>query len=81
MDKGVNTIILDAKQSITNTINEVLKQGVPVIVVNMIVESLLRDLDGALTNTIKQEQDKYEKQQEVQSEQVPYVEPTDDEQC
>lgn len=72
MNKGVNTIILNAKETLAETINSVLKEGVPPVVVSMIVEGLYNELDVLAKKTIEKENEQVQKQQELNDSQVLY---------
>lgn len=55
MDRGVNTTILNAKNTLAETINNILKEGIPPVVVSMIVEGLYNELDILVKKTCEQE--------------------------
>ena len=72
MDKGVNTTILNAKNTFAETINSVLKEGIPPVVVSMIVEGLYNELDILVKQTIEKEQEQIQTQKEAEQNQVLY---------
>jgi len=72
MDKGVNTTILNAKNTLAETINSVLKEGIPPVVVSMIVEGLYNELDVLVKQTIEKEQEQIKTQKEAEQSQVLY---------
>lgn len=72
MDKGVNTTILNAKNTLAETINSVLKEGIPPVVVSMIVEGLYNELDILVKQTIEKEQEQIQTQKEAEQSQVLY---------
>lgn len=72
MDKGVNTTILNAKNTLAETINSVLKEGIPPVVVSMIVEGLYNELDILVKQTIEKEQEQIQTQKEAEQNQVLY---------
>lgn len=72
--KGANTRVVEAKDKLTNTINECLKDGIPVSMVSIIVESLLMDLNNNVKVLLDKEKQEYEEQEKVESEQVVYEE-------
>lgn len=72
MDKGVNTTILNAKNTLAETINSVLKEGIPPVVVSMIVEGLYNELDVLVKQTIEKEQEQIKTQKEAEQNQVLY---------
>lgn len=73
--KGANTRVVEAKDKLTNTINECLKDGIPASMVSIIVESLLMDLNNNVKVLLDKEKQEYEEQEKVESEQVVYEEP------
>lgn len=72
MDKGVNTTILNAKNTLAETINSVLKEGIPPVVISMIVEGLYNELDILVKQTIEKEQEQIQTQKEAEQNQVLY---------
>ena len=74
MDRGVNTTILNAKDTLAETINNILKDGVPPIVVSMIVEGLYNELDILVKQTVEKEQEQFQRKKELDDNQVLYKE-------
>lgn len=74
MDKGVNTTILNAKNTLAETINNILKDGVPPVVVSMIVEGLYNELDVLVKQTVEKEQEQFQSKKELEDNQVLYKE-------
>ncbi|MCI6090025.1 MAG: hypothetical protein MR695_05615 [Solobacterium sp.] len=74
MDRGVNTTILNAKDTLAETINNILKDGVPPIVVSMIVEGLYNELDILVKQTVEKEQEQFQSKKELEDNQVLYKE-------
>lgn len=72
MDKGVNTTILNAKNTLAEAINSVLKEGIPPVVVSMIVEGLYNELDVLVKQTVEKEQEQIQAQKEAEQSQVLY---------
>lgn len=72
MDKGVNTTILNAKNTLAETINSVLKEGIPPVIVLMIVEGLYNELDVLVKQTVEKEQEQIQAQKEAEQSQVLY---------
>lgn len=72
--KGANTRVVEAKDKLTNAINECLKDGIPASMVSIIVESLLMDLNNNVKVLLDKEKQEYEEQEKVESEQVVYEE-------
>lgn len=73
--KGVNTLIVESKTKLTNSINECLQDGIPASMVSMMLESLLMDLNNNVKVILEKEKQEYEEQEKVESEQVKYEEP------
>lgn len=74
MDRGVNTTILNAKNTLAETINNILKDGVPPVVVSMIVEGLYNELDVLVKQTVEKEQEQFQNKKELEDNQVLYKE-------
>ena len=74
MDRGVNTTILNAKDTLAETINNILKDGVPPVVVLMIVEGLYNELDVLVKQTVEKEQEQFQSKKELEDNQVLYKE-------
>ena len=74
MDRGVNTTILNAKDTLAETINNILKDDVPPIVVSMIVEGLYNELDILVKQTVEKEQEQFQSKKELEDNQVLYKE-------
>ena len=72
--KGVNTLIVEAKDNLTNAINDCIKTGIPPAMVSMMLESLLMDLNNNVKVILEKEKQEYEEQEKVESEQVKYEE-------
>ena len=76
-NKGVNTLVVEAKENLINAINGCIKTGIPVAMVSIIVESLLSDLNNNVKVIIEKEKEEYEHQLEVENNQVEYVPESD----
>lgn len=76
VQKGVNTIITETRGNILESINNAIRQGVPTSVVSMIVENIMYEIDKALVKELEREANEYQKQLEIESEQVVYEEPS-----
>lgn len=72
--KGVNTLIVESKTKLTNSINECLQDGIPASMVSIILESLLMDLNNNVKVILEKEQKEYEEKEEAESNQVKYKE-------
>lgn len=48
MDASVNTIIVEAKKAMLNTVNEILHSGVPISVVDMMLDVISNEVKTAL---------------------------------
>lgn len=72
--KGVNTLVVEAKDNLTNSINKCLQDGIPASMVSIILESLLMDLNNNVKLILEKEQKEYEEKEEAESNQVKYEE-------
>ena len=72
--KGVNTLIVESKTKLTNSINECLQDGIPASMVSIILESLLMDLNNNVKVILEKEQKEYKEKEEAESNQVKYEE-------
>lgn len=70
--KGTNTTISEAKSKLVNTINEIIRSGVPITVVEMMIDLVSYEVKNNVQSTLAQEE-------KLISEQVEWVEPTSDE--
>ena len=71
--KGSNTIVIEAKDSLVNTVNDCIQMGIPVSMVSIMLENILHDLNSNINKVLEMEQQEYEKQVEVENRQVEYV--------
>lgn len=71
--KGSNTIVIEAKDSLINTVNDCIQMGIPVSMVSIMLENILHDLNSNINKVLEMEQQEYEKQVEVENRQVEYV--------
>ena len=70
--KGVNTLVVEAKEELTNAINKCLQEGIPAAMVSIMLESLLMDLNNNVKIILEKENKEYE--ESVSSEEtVKYV--------
>ena len=71
--KGSNTIVIEAKDSLVNTVNECIQMGVPAAMVVIMLENVLHDLNTNVKKVLELEDEEYQKQLVVENEQVEYV--------
>lgn len=71
--KGSNTIVIEAKDSLINTVNDCIQMGIPASMVSIMLENVLHDLNSNINKVLEMEQQEYEKQVEVENQQVEYV--------
>lgn len=71
--KGSNIIVIEAKDSLINTVNDCIQMGIPASMVSIMLENILHDLNSNINKVLEMEQQEYEKQVEVESRQVEYV--------
>ena len=72
MNKGINTVILEGRQLMANTVNKLLEEGVPPTVLSMIIEGLYKELNSIVNKTIEKEKEQIENQKELEGSQVLY---------
>lgn len=65
-----NTIIVDAKKKLTNNINEILQSGLPIAVVDLILDGIVSEVKTVLQNHLQQEAKQMAEQRQIESEQV-----------
>lgn len=77
MQKGINTLIEETKQTMTDAVNAALKEGVPIVAIDLILQSLCFEVRDTAKSVIEKEteqaQKEYEKEQQALAEQVEYV--------
>lgn len=78
--KGVNTVILETKGSILEAVNNGLKQGLPISVISIIIENVMFEIDKNLNIAVENESKQYQEQVQLESEQVLYEEPSQEQQ-
>ena len=71
--KGSNTIVVEAKDNLVNTVNQCIQMGVPAAMVSIMLENVLNDLNANVKKVLEMEQEEYNKQVEVENQQVEYV--------
>lgn len=71
--KGINTIVVEAKDSIVRTVNDCMKQGLPSAMVSIMLEGILMDLNNNVKKVLETEQEEYNKELEKEKNQVEYV--------
>lgn len=77
IEKGVNTRIFDAKNTLTDSVNKCLEDGIPVSMVSIILENILMNLDSHAKTILDNERKEYEAKVkaslEKEKEQVTFV--------
>lgn len=71
--KGANTIVIEGRNNLVNTINNCIETGIPASMVSIMLENILNDLNTNVQNVIEQEQKDYENQIEIENQQATYV--------
>ncbi len=71
--KRINTIVVEAKDSIVKTVNDCIKQGLPSAMVSIMLEGILMDLNNNVKKVLEAEQKEYEKELKTEKNQVKYV--------
>lgn len=75
MDKGINTVIKETKNNIAKAINEGLNTGLPIAVIDLMVDNIMFEIKNNLNTALQQEQIKYQAQLEAEAQQVGWVDP------
>lgn len=55
MDKGFNSSVIETKTAILNDVNKALSEGIPITVVQLILEALLNDTKTLVANAVAEE--------------------------
>lgn len=71
--KGGNTLVIEARNSLVNTVNSCIESGIPAAMVSIMLECILNDLNTNVQKVIEQEQKDYENQIEIENQQTKYV--------
>lgn len=71
--KGSNTIVVEAKDNLVNSVNECIQMGVPAAMVAIMLENVLHDLNTNVKKVLELEDEEYQKQLIVENQQVEYV--------
>lgn len=72
MYRGANTLVVEAKDKIINTVNDCIKTGVPAAMVVIMLESVTSDLNANVKLVLQKEKEEYDEQIRAESEQVEY---------
>ena len=71
--KGINTLIKETKGNITKAVNDGLSAGLPISVIDLMVDNIMFEVKNTLNNALQQEEVKYQEQLKIQQEQVEWV--------
>lgn len=72
MSVGINTLVEETKKELADLINTKLKQGLPISVVGLLLDSLMYEVKNNIDVAIAQEQAKFKDQIKAESEQIEY---------
>lgn len=64
MDKGINTIIEEAKNEFSNLVNSKIQIGLPISVINLILEVIIRDMNSSVKFAMEREAKEHTDHQE-----------------
>lgn len=78
MNKGINTLIKETKDNIAKAINDGLKTGLPIAVIDLMVDNIMFEVKNMLDNNLKKESEQYNEQLKAQEEQIEWVEPVEE---
>lgn len=73
--KGINTTINEFREGLTNCINEGIRNGIPLSVIQMDLELKFVNIQKLMTELLEQEHKQYEEQLSVEKEQVEWKDP------
>lgn len=76
MDKGFNTAVETARKDLAELINSKLQMGIPFSVISLIIENTLMEVRNGVDKSLIKEAEQYTEQEQLKSEQVEWVEPT-----
>lgn len=71
--KGANTIVVEAKDSLVEAVNNCIKQGIPASMVSIMVDGILADLNNNVKKILELEKNEYEQELKGETQQVEYV--------
>lgn len=66
--KGINTNILEMKEKHMLLVNESLQNGIPLAVIQIMLENLMMNIEASLNQNLSQEKEQYEKELKNESE-------------
>lgn len=73
--KGINTTINEYREGLTAYINEGIRTGIPLSVIQMDLELKFASIQKLMTELLEQEHKQYEEQLSVEKEQVEWKDP------
>ena len=68
-----NTMIIQSKRKLLNTVNEILQSGMPISILDLMIDNISAEVKMTLQNQLQQEERQLAEQERVQSEQVEYI--------
>lgn len=71
--KGVNTLIRETKENIAKAVNEGLTNGLPIGVIETMLDAIMLEVRMALDTALQQEKERYESESDVEKEQIEYT--------
>lgn len=66
MNKGFNTRVEETKTELLNFVNQKLQEGLPLSVLSLIVENILKDVKMEIPKVLEQERKQNEAEREVE---------------
>ena len=63
MSNGFNTTVIETKNAILNDVNKALSDGIPITVVQLILEALLNDTKSLVATAVAEENKPVEKEE------------------
>lgn len=74
MEQGINTIIVETKKELVNAINSAIGKGLPIAVVELMLDSVTSEVKGLVEKALANEKQKAEEEENTKNAQIPYVE-------
>lgn len=71
--KGINTLVLEAKYTMVNAVKACLDAGVPDAVLSIIMDGIQKDISNNITEKVQKEKEEFEEQTKLEAQQVEYI--------
>lgn len=74
MEQGINTIIVETKKELVDAINGAIGKGLPIAVVELMLDSVTSEVKGLVEKALANEKQKAEEEENTKNTQIPYIE-------